>query len=60
MDFFEHQERARRKTTLLVAYFLLAVVLIIAAIYAVFAYVFLPAPPPDAAGSARADPHPRR
>lgn len=54
MDFFEHQERARRKTTLLVAYFLLAVVLIIAAIYAVFAYVFLPAPPPDAAGSALA------
>ncbi|MCG2661722.1 MAG: M48 family metallopeptidase [Kiritimatiellae bacterium] len=52
MDFFEHQERARRKTTLLVAYFFLAVVLIIAAIYAVFAYVFLPAPPPDAAGSA--------
>ncbi|MDP2990208.1 MAG: M48 family metalloprotease, partial [Kiritimatiellota bacterium] len=54
MDFFEHQERAQRKTTLLVAYFLLAVVLIIAAIYAVFAYVFLPAPPPDAAGSALA------
>ncbi|MCX6991584.1 MAG: M48 family metallopeptidase, partial [Kiritimatiellaeota bacterium] len=54
MDFFEHQERARRKTTLLVAYFLLAVVLIIAAIYAIFAYVFLPAAPPDAAGSALA------
>ncbi len=52
MDFFEHQARARRKTTLLVAYFLLAVVLIIAAIYAVLAYVFLPTPPPDAAGSA--------
>ncbi|MBU0716566.1 MAG: M48 family metallopeptidase [Verrucomicrobia bacterium] len=54
MDFFEHQERARRKTTLLVAYFLLAIVLIIAAIYAVFAYVFMPVPPPDAAGSALA------
>ena len=52
MDFFEHQERARRKTTLLVAYFCLAVILIIAAIYAVFAYAFLPATPPDAAGSA--------
>ena len=37
MDFFEHQEIARRKTTLLVVYFLLAVILIIAAIYAVFA-----------------------
>jgi len=52
MDFFEHQERARRKTTLLVAYFFLAVALIIAAIYAIFAYVFMPAAPPDAAGSA--------
>lgn len=52
MDFFEHQEKARRKTTLLVAYFLLAVILIIAAIYAVFAFAVLPAPPPDAAGSA--------
>ena len=52
MDFFEHQERARRKTSLLVAYFFVAIVLIIAAIYAVFAYVFMPAPPPDAAGSA--------
>ena len=52
MDFFEHQERARRKTSLLVAYFFVAIVLIIAAIYAVFAYVFMPAPPPDATGSA--------
>ena len=52
MDFFEHQERARRKTTLLVVYFILAVVLIVAAIYAVFAGVFPPASPSDAAGSA--------
>ncbi|HTU25435.1 MAG TPA: M48 family metallopeptidase [Pirellulales bacterium] len=33
MDFFEHQERARRRTGLLVAYFVVAVVLIIAAVY---------------------------
>ncbi|MDD5677846.1 MAG: M48 family metallopeptidase [Kiritimatiellae bacterium] len=52
MDFFEHQERAHRKTTLLVAYFLLAVILIIAAIYAVFACVFLPPAPSNASGSA--------
>lgn len=52
MDFFEHQERARRKTSLLALYFMLAVVLIIAGIYIVFAYVFLPPAPPDASGSA--------
>ncbi len=52
MDFFEHQEKARRKTTLLVGYFVLAIVLIIAAIYAVFACVFLPTPPPGASDSA--------
>ncbi|MBI2437681.1 MAG: M48 family metallopeptidase [Lentisphaerae bacterium] len=52
MDFFEHQERARRKTTLLVAYFFLAVILIIAALYAVFAYFFLPALKPEALDSA--------
>ena len=34
------------------AYFFVAIDLIIAAIYAVFAYVFMPAPPPDATGSA--------
>jgi Zn-dependent protease with chaperone function len=33
MDFFEQQEKARRKTSLLVAYFLVAVVLIILAVY---------------------------
>ena len=33
MDFFEHQDRARRKTGLLVVYFCAAVVLIIIAVY---------------------------
>src|SRR5690242_17637942 len=33
MDFFEHQERARRNTGLLVVYFVAAVVLIIVAVY---------------------------
>jgi Zn-dependent protease with chaperone function len=33
MDFFEHQERARRKTGLLTVYFLAAVVLIILSVY---------------------------
>jgi Zn-dependent protease with chaperone function len=33
MDFFEHQERARRKTTLLVVYFVVAVALIVVAVY---------------------------
>ncbi len=33
MDFFEHQERARRKTGLLVAYFVIAVALIILSVY---------------------------
>ncbi len=33
MDFFEHQERARRKTGLLVVYFVVAVALIILAVY---------------------------
>jgi len=36
MDFFEHQELARKKTRLLVVYFFLAIVGIIASIYAVF------------------------
>ncbi|MCF6312218.1 MAG: M48 family metallopeptidase [Verrucomicrobiales bacterium] len=35
MDFFEHQELARKKTRLLVVYFILAVLGIIASIYAV-------------------------
>lgn len=54
MDFFEHQERARRKTALLVAYFLLAIVLIVAAIYVVLAYALLPVPPDHATNSALA------
>lgn len=41
MDFFEHQDAARRKTSLLVFYFLLAVTLIIVSIYAVFWAVFV-------------------
>ncbi len=39
MDFFQHQEQARRKTSLLVVYFLVAVVLIIVAVYAAVAGV---------------------
>lgn len=41
MNFFEHQEAARRRTGLLVAYYALAVVLIIAAIYCVTALLLL-------------------
>ena len=37
MDFFEHQDKARRKTFWLVAYFVLAVVFIILAVYLVLA-----------------------
>jgi Zn-dependent protease with chaperone function len=33
MDFFEHQDRARRNTILLVVYFVLAVIMVIAAVY---------------------------
>lgn len=40
MDFFAHQDRARRNTALLVFYYVITVILIIAAIYAVFALVF--------------------
>ncbi len=36
MDFFEHQEKARKQTHLLVFYFFLAIVGIILAVYAVF------------------------
>ncbi len=34
MDFFEHQDRARRKTSLLVLYFIIAVVMVIVSVYA--------------------------
>ncbi len=57
MDFFEHQDNARRKTSLLVFYFVLAVALIIIAVYAVFWALFVgtsntsdeakPTPPPS-------------
>src|SRR3990172_13208231 len=36
MDFFEHQERARKKSGVLLLYFVLAVVLIVVAVYVVF------------------------
>jgi Zn-dependent protease with chaperone function len=39
MDFFEAQDRARRKTALLVFYFVLAVVLMIAALYGAAVFV---------------------
>lgn len=35
MDFFQHQESARRKTGLLVFYFIVAVVLIVLLVYAI-------------------------
>ena len=41
MNFFEQQDQARRKTKWLVVYFAAAVALTIAAVYAVFAAVFL-------------------
>ena len=41
MDFFTHQDRARRKTFLLVIYYIIAVCLIILAVYGAFALVFL-------------------
>lgn len=41
MDFFEHQEQARRNTSLLVFYYVLAVVLIILAVYAAFSIIFI-------------------
>ncbi len=41
MDFFTHQDRARRNTFLLVIYYIIAVFLIIMAVYGAFALVFL-------------------
>ena len=41
MNFFEHQEAARKKTSLLVVYFVLAVVAIIAAVYLAVVATFL-------------------
>ncbi len=53
MDFFEHQERARRKSALLVFYFIIAVMLIIAAVYTVVAFLFQPAPDAESVAAAR-------
>jgi Zn-dependent protease with chaperone function len=47
MDFFQHQETARRKTGLLIAYFALAVVLIVLLVYSAVAGVFLLSGPRD-------------
>jgi len=41
MDFFEHQDVARRKTSVLILYYVLAVVLIAAAVYFAFAATFI-------------------
>lgn len=40
MDFFGHQDSARRRTSLLIVYYVLAVIMIIAAVYSAFAVVF--------------------
>lgn len=40
MDFFENQERARRKTALLVVYYILAVIMIIVALYSALHLIF--------------------
>jgi Zn-dependent protease with chaperone function len=56
MDFFKHQERARKQTTLLVVYFVAAIVGIIAAVYLASVLIFYftqpgrpGAPPPELA-----------
>ncbi len=54
MDFFEHQDRARRRTSLLVVYFGLAVVLIVAAVYLAVLTLFRQAASPAAGASAPA------
>jgi len=41
MDFFDHQDRARRKSGILVLYFLAAVALIVAAVYFAFYFSFV-------------------
>ncbi|MDI6775545.1 MAG: M48 family metallopeptidase [Verrucomicrobiota bacterium] len=41
MDFFENQDRAKRKTHILIAYYVLAVALIIVVVYAAFMLVFM-------------------
>ncbi len=54
MDFFQNQEKARKKTGLLVAYFVVAVVGIIASIYLVVAGLFLFADTDDDRAAVRA------
>ena len=51
MDFFEHQERARRNTLLLAFIFAVAVVLIILSVYLVLALIFIANRPAPAAGA---------
>lgn len=41
MNFFEHQDVARRKSSILVVYFCVAVILIIAAVYLTFILIFV-------------------
>ena len=41
MDFFEHQDVARKKTSLLIFYYILAVILIAGAVYLAFAATFI-------------------
>lgn len=41
MNFFEHQDNARRKTSVLVFYYILAVILIMATVYLAFAVTFI-------------------
>ena len=40
MDFFDHQEQARKRTSLLLFYYVVAVVLIVLSIYTVIAVLF--------------------
>jgi len=47
MDFFQHQETARRKTGLLVFYFLIAVALIVLMVYAIVAGALMMSRPRD-------------
>lgn len=51
MDFFEHQERARRNTLVLIFFFAVAVVLITIAVYLVLAYLFIVSRPPPTTGT---------
>ncbi len=52
MNFFEHQEQARRHTTQLVVWFILAVIGIIAALYVIFSILYAGMYGPEASFSA--------